>query len=97
MEQNSGIENSLVLQYSTSQTNEVRDDFNDVLPTGEDMNYRHRLMKTHSRIEGLNYPKTASFCRAASGFKEGDQSTSTMEITFRHSRGLVKKLKLKLK
>jgi len=33
MEQNSGIENSIVLQYARSQISEVRDDFNDVLPT----------------------------------------------------------------
>lgn len=35
MEQNSGIENSIVLQYTGSQTSEVRDNFNDVLPTRE--------------------------------------------------------------
>jgi len=50
-------------------------------------------MKNYLRMEGLNYQKTASFCRAAGGFKEGGRSISRTEITLRHSRGLVKKLK----
>jgi len=84
----------MILQHTRPQPSEVRDDFYDVLPTREGnelQTYIDEKPLKNGRIK--NYPKTASLCRAVGGFKGDGRSISRTEITLRHSRGLVKKLK----